>query len=125
MAWDPRYKSYLAGAAIGANRIVKFGSDDDHVVLGAAATDSLIGVSGNIAAGAAEERIDVVKEGIADVVAGGSITRGGLVTSDAAGAAVAAAPSAGANNRIIGIAEASAASGDIFPVMICPGSVQG
>ncbi len=123
--WDPRFKQYFAGAAIGANRIVKPGSDDDHVVLGGAATDKIMGISGNVAAGAAEERIDIIKEGIAEVVAGGSVTRGDPITSDAAGAGVTAAPGAGTNNRIIGFAEVSAASGDIFAVLMAPGVMQG
>ncbi len=84
-----------------------------------------MGISGNVAAGAAEERIDIIKEGIAEVVAGGSVTRGDPITSDAAGAGVTAAPGAGTNNRIIGFAEVSAASGDIFAVLMAPGVMQG
>lgn len=118
--------SYKAGGAIAAALIVKFDSVDNQVVVAAAATDLLIGVAANenfdVASG---ETIDVVTSGVCRVKAGGSITRGGLVTADAAGKAVAAAPAAGVNNRAIGIALASAASGDLVDVLIVPHQIQG
>ncbi len=122
-------KAFNAGGAIASYTIVKFGADDDTVVAAAAATDSLIGAVALVAPpgsnAATGDRVDVQLEGIADIKAGGNITRGGLVTSDASGQVVAAAPGAGVNNRIIGTALASAVSGDIIPVLIRPGSVQG
>lgn len=117
-------KSYNAAAAVTANSIVKPGSNDYDVVLGAAASDALIGVTTEVAA-ASGERCDVIQEGIADLKINGTIARGGLVTSDASGLGVAAAPSAGTNNRIIGIALISGVAGDIIPVQLSPGSVQG
>jgi hypothetical protein len=117
-------KGFLAGAAIAAHRIVKFGADDSHVVVGAAATDSLIGVS-DLGATSAEDEVAVIMGGVAVVEYGGSVTRGGLLTSDATGKAVAAAPASGSNNRIIGIAMVSGVSGDLGSVLIMPGSVQG
>jgi hypothetical protein len=122
--WNPALKQYVAETAVGANLIVKPGSTDDYVVQAAAAADFLMGISGNIA-GDAGGRVDIIKEGIADVIAAGAITRGGPVTADANGKAVAAAPGAGANVRIIGFAEATAASGDIIGVLISPGVMQG
>ena len=122
--WQPRYKQYIAETAVGANLIVKPGSTDDYQVQSAAATDYLIGVSGNVA-GAAGERVDVIREGIADVVFGGAVTRGAPLTSDANGKAVVAAPSAGSNVRIIGFAEVSGVSGDIGSVYLSPGVMQG
>lgn len=122
--WDPRYKQYTAEAAVGANLITKPGSTDDYVAQGAAATDKLNGVSGNVPA-ALGERIDVIKEGIADVVYGGTVTRGDPLTSDANGKAVTAAPAAGSNVRIIGFAEVSGVSGDIGSMFIAPGVMQG
>lgn len=117
-------KSYTAEAAINAYRIVKFGTTDDVVIQGAAATDSLIGVVEGVAP-ASGERCDVVMAGIAEVVLGGSVTRGGLVTSNATGQGVAAAPSAGTNNGVIGRALMSGVSGDVIPVLVNPGSMQG
>ncbi len=122
--WNVRLKQYTAEAAVGANLIVKPGSTDDYVAQAAAATNLLMGVSGNIAAGAGE-RIDIVKKGIADVIYGGTITRGDPITSDANGKAVTAAPAAGANVRIIGFAEVSGVSGDIGSVRISQGIMQG
>lgn len=116
-------KGFVAGAAIAAKRIVKLGSADNAVIQAAAATDSLVGVS-DLAA-ASGEHVTVVMGGIAIVEYGGSITRGGLVTADANGKAVAAAPAAGSNNRIIGIAMVSGVSGDLGSVLLQPGSVQG
>jgi hypothetical protein len=116
-------KGFVAGAAIAAKRIVKLGSADNAVIQAAAATDSLVGVS-DLAA-ASGEHVTVVMGGIAIVEYGGNITRGGLVTADANGKAVAAAPAAGTNNRIIGIAMVSGVSGDLGSVLLQPGSVQG
>lgn len=119
-------KSYLAGGVINPYRIVKMGADDDHVIQGAAVADSLIGVIDQpLNATVAEDRVDVTLAGIADVVAGGAITRGDYVTTDATGQAVAAAPGAGVNNGIVGKALVSAAAGDIIPVLLNPGRIQG
>ncbi len=122
--WQPQYKQFIAETAVTANRIVKPGSTDDYIVLAAAATDKVSGISGNVA-GNAGERVDIIMEGIADVVYGGNVTRGDLLTSDANGAAVTAAPAAGSNARIIGVAQVSGVAGDIGSVLISPCSMQG
>ncbi|SFF13466.1 capsid cement protein [Nitrosomonas sp. Nm166] len=124
MANEMLNKNYTAGGAISAYRIVKAGANDGEVLQAAAATDLLMGVCGAIAP-ASGERVDIVKVGIAQVEFGGTVTRGQPVTSDANGKAVAAAPAAGVNNRIIGFAEVSAVSGDIADVLIAPGLMQG
>lgn len=115
--------SFDAGAAISGNRIVKL-SADATVVQGAAATDALLGVSDQNGA-ASGERIDVTLDGVAEITLGGTVTRGALLTSDANGKGVAAAPSAGVNNRIIGMALVSGVSGDIIDVLLSQGSMQG
>lgn len=117
-------KGGTAEAAIAAYRIVKPGTADGNYLQAAAATDFLMGVCESVGP-AAGERIDVVKSGIADVEFGGTVTRGGPVTADASGKAVAAAPAAGSNVRIIGFAEVSAVAGDIAPVWLEPGLMQG
>jgi hypothetical protein len=124
MANNGLTKSYTAEGAIAANRIVKFGSNDWGVLQAAAAADALIGITTEIDA-ASGERVDVVHEGIADVKLGGSVTRGGPITSDASGQGVAPSPAAGTNNRVVGFALISGVSGDIIPVMISLGSFQG
>ena len=123
-------KAFTVSAAVNPYRIVKLGSTDDEVVQAAAVTDLMFGVSNDLGVSAADitagkTRIDIIVSGIADVKAGGTITRGNEVTSDASVQGVASAPAAGVNNRIIGIALASAVSGDIIPVMISQGLKQG
>ncbi len=117
-------RSYVAGGAIAAYRIVKPHSADGQVVQAAAATDYLMGVTRDLGP-ASGEIVDVVKAGVTEIEFGGTVTRGGPVTADANGKAVAAAPSAGSNVRIIGFAEVSAVSGDIAAVLIAPGLMQG
>lgn len=122
-------RPFNAGGAIISNSFVKFGSDDDTVVQAAAAADSVIGAVNMVAApglGAVSgDRVDVELIGIVDIKLGGSVTRGGLVTSDAAGKAIAATASAGSNVRVAGIALASGAAGEIIPVLLNPISFQG
>lgn len=117
-------KSVKCNAAITAYTIGKFGADDDTMGPAAAATDSLVGVFQHGTSGSGEE-VRIMLSGISKVKAGGSITRGDLVTSDGTGQAVSAAPGAGTNNRIVGIAVASASSGDLVPVLIAPSRPQG
>lgn len=124
MANNGLTKSYTAEGAISANSIVKVGANDYGILQGAAATDKLIGITTEIAASSGE-RTDVVLEGIADLKLGGTVARGDLVTSDASGQGVTAAPAAGSNNRIVGMAIISGVAGDIIPVKVAPGSFQG
>lgn len=106
-------KTFVAGGAIAPYRLVKFGSSDTTLLQAAAATDALLGVSGQIGA-ASGEVLDVTLVGIGEVEAGDNITRGNQLTSDASGKAVAAS----AGNVVIGKALMSAAAGDILPVLL-------
>jgi len=106
-------KAFNAGGAIAANTIVKFGADDNTIVAGAAAADLVIGVSTFVPA-ATGERCDAILSGEADILFGGTVSRGSLVTTDASGRAVAAV----ATNRVIGIAMVSAVVGDIGKIVI-------
>lgn len=117
-------KGLTAGGAITRHRILKFDSSDGVVIHATAATDLLVGVAAEIGA-ASGEPIDVHMTGIALVEAGGVIARGAKVTAGAAGVAVAAAPAQGVNNQILGIAQVTAASGDIIPVLLAPSTMQG
>lgn len=116
--------TFDAGAAITKRRIVKPGSADYAVIQGAAATDFLLGVTTDVDADA-DDRVDVIVSGVAEVEYGGAVTRGALLTADADGKAVVAAPAAGVNNRVIGIAVISGVSGDIGSVLISPHQIQG
>jgi hypothetical protein len=115
--------NFDVGAAVAGNRIVKL-SADATVVQASAATDALIGVSDPNGA-ASGERLDVTLTGMAEIVLGGTVTRGALITADANGKGVAAAPSSGANNRVVGVALVSGVSGDVIDVLLSQGSVQG
>lgn len=116
--------NYVAEAALAKYRIVCFGATDGSVKQAAAATDFMIGVTEGFAY-AAGDRPDIVRTGLADVEYGGNVTRGQPLTSDAQGRAVAAAPAAGANNRIIGYAEVSGVAGDIGSVLLGAEMIQG
>jgi len=116
-------KNNIADGVIAANTIVKF-SADAHVVQAAAVTDSLIGITTDIPA-ALNDRCDVIVHGLADVLYGGTVTRGDMLTTDASGRAVTAAPAAGVNNVVIGIAFVSGVVGDIGAVVLSQGKVQG
>ena len=117
-------KNYTSDAAVSARRIVKAGSADGYVAQAAAATDYLMGVS-ELGCTAAGDRLDIVKSGLAPVEYGGTVTRGQPLTADGNGKAVAAAPSAGSNARLIGFAEISGVSGDIGLVDIHLSLMQG
>lgn len=117
-------KGFRAGAAVPRRRIVKFGADNVSVLIGAAATDLLLGISAEIDADAGQP-CDIHLQGIASVEFGGNVTRGDLLTSDANGRAVAVAPAAGANVRSIGIALASGVANDIGPCLISQSRPQG
>lgn len=117
-------RTYLTGGAITKRRIVKWGSADHTVVQATAATDSLIGVAAELDA-ASGERIDVHLSGVVEVEFGGNVTRGAQITADTSGKAVAAAPAAGVNNGIIGIAMVSGVSGDIGTVLLAQSTLQG
>jgi Uncharacterized conserved protein (DUF2190) len=124
MANNGLTKSYTAEGAISANRFVKVGAADYGVLAAAAATDKIIGVSTEVDA-AIGERADVVHDGIADLKLGGAVARGDLLTSDATGRGVVAAPAAGTNNRIGAMAIISGVADDIIPVKVIQGAFQG
>lgn len=117
------FLAYTAGGAIAANRFVKFGANDRTMLQAAAATDAIVGVSD--LAVASGETVDVCQTGIFPVVYGGTVARGDLLTSDSSGRAITAAPGAGVNHRIGGVAMESGVVGDLGSVRLSPGSIQG
>ena len=118
------YKTFVASGAINPYRIVRLTSAD-LVEQAAAVGNTLIGVNSELAI-VSGERVEVMLMGIAWVEAGAAIAVGLPVTTDSVGRAVAAAPAAGVNNRIIGFAlEAAVAAGDQIRVLLSPGQVQG
>lgn len=118
-------KSVKSTAAIAvANTIAKFGADDNTMSLATAVGDSLTGVFQHTTS-AANEQVEVMLTGISDLKLGGTVVRGDKVTTNASGQGVVASPAAGVNNNTIGVALQSGVSGDIRPVLLCPGKVQG
>ena len=117
-------KSVDAGADVPAYRIVKHGSADTMAVPAAGATDGMFGVSDDLGASAGE-RLDVIIAGVAEVMYGGDVQRGDLVTSDSDGRAVTASPSTGENMRVIGVAMESGTADAVGSVLINPGQIQG
>lgn len=114
----------VAGGTVGARRIVMPHSTAGQFVVSNAA-GAFVGVCFQPGGAVAGERMDIVIEGLVEVVAGGTINAGAPVTSDANGAAVAAAPGAGVNARVLGFAHEAAVSGDIFRVQINLHTMQG
>ena len=133
MSWGNRdiVKAFKASGAILPYKIVKFaGTDDFTVATAAAVSDLIIGVSNELGIAAADatagSTLDCILVGIAELSLGtGGATRGQPLTSDASGNGVTAAPSAGVNNRLIGYALKSGASGDVIPVLLSSGYIQG
>ena len=89
-----------------------------------ASTDELVGVFQHTTS-AADEAVRVMLSGITRVKLGGTVVRGGWATSDADAKAVAAAPAAGVNASVIGRFMASGVDGDIVPLLLAPGRIQG
>lgn len=125
MSNSPYSKSYLAVAGLSPYRIVKPGGTAGTVVHAAAATDKLLGVLDIPAAVSSGQRADVALNGEVEVELGGAVSEGDLVTADASGRAVAAAPGAGSNVRIIGMCTLGGVLGDIGRVLLKQGSMQG
>lgn len=117
-------KNFVAEADIAPYRICKFGVAGGTAVQAAGATDAMFAVSDSLG-GKLNGRVDLMLYGPVNCEYGGTIAPGDLLTSDAQGRAVAAAPAAGANARIIGIADVSGVLGDIGSVILAPGQIQG
>jgi hypothetical protein len=119
---DKTYKCKTAGG-IGRFRAVTKGTNDGEVVLPSGANAVCMGITQE-AVSAADRNITVRKYGITRAVAGGTIAAGDwLEIADNTGALRAATLTAGTYtvHHIVGLAEAAAVSGDIFPVFLTPG----
>lgn len=110
-------KACYASAALTPFTIVQHGATDGVAAPATAATQTLFGVVDSVGAAAANDPVDIVRGGIAEVLYGGTVTRGDPLTSNASGRAIKAAT----GNRIIGFAEVSGVTGDRGSVFIAPG----
>lgn len=118
------FKSLVAQAAVGAYLIVKPGTADFTALPAAAATDLLLGSADSLDK-ATGEMVDLDLRPLAEVKLGAAVTRGQPLTSNAAGKAIAAAPAAGSNVRIIGFAMENGAADDVITYQRSPGVMQG
>jgi len=110
-----RMMTFKAGGAIAKGKAVKMGADREHVVVGAANTDGLIGIAQNAAVNA-EDLVEVaLPGGGAKALAKESITAGKLLTSNADGALEQTNAS---GDRVIAVAMEGAAAGDQFAVEV-------
>lgn len=122
---NPHVKTFVAAGACTHRRLAAFNANAGEIVQASAATDRIAGVFDCPNGAATGERVDVVLFGPADVDYGGTVAAGALITADSNGKAVAAAPSAGVNNRIAGYPIVPAVDGDIAKTFINPCSLQG
>lgn len=110
-------KNLTATTAIPARTLVKFGAADGTGVPAVDGAAFIFGVSHEIDT-AVGERCSVHGIGnIADVLYGGTVTRGDALTADAQGRAV-ATTTTGA--RCVGFAEVSGVVGDIGSTIVTP-----
>lgn len=115
-------RAFEASAVIPAFTIAKFSdtSASSKIAPASVNTDPIAGVSGSLGAAAIGDLVDITLSGIALVTAGGTITAGALLTTDATGKAIAAVPTAGVFMSIIGKALEPAVSGDVFQFLAIP-----
>lgn len=110
-----------ANGAIPAFTIVAKDTSNDGKCVPAITTGSqkLWGVSPNysVATGA---MLQITAGGVAQVIAGGSIANGDILTNDTNGYAITATNFSANKYNTIGIANRSAATGDIIPVIVQP-----
>lgn len=121
-------RTFLTTAgAVPACRLVSIGAADNEAILANGSAAVLIGVTEQApAAPPAGAPTDVVLTGIALVEAGAAVARGAFVTADSTGRGVVAAPGAGVNACVIGVAiEAATAAGDRFRVLVTQSRIQG
>ena len=100
------------------------GADDNTFSTANGPAVPLVGVF-QLATNAGQPQSRIMLSGISRVLISGAVTRGNFITSDANGNGVAAAPAAGANAYVIGIAMGSGVAGQIIPVLLAPGRIQG
>tara|TARA_R110002020_G_scaffold50264_1_gene142182 strand:+ start:4969 stop:5340 length:372 start_codon:yes stop_codon:yes gene_type:complete len=106
--------SLISNAALSKNTFVQVETADSSIsTVDDVDNAGIVGVCGEDAS-AAGDAVAVTIGGVAKVEAAGSITRGAKVASNTSGKAVAL----GAASRMCGIALSSAASGDVFPVLV-------
>lgn len=116
-------KEVTAKTAVTKYRIVKKDTTEDQFSHCTAVADKSVGIAQTGAA--IGEKFRLMLSGIAKVEFGGTVVQGDLLTTDASGRAVVAAPAAGTNNRIIGVAMGDFVLNDIGVALVQPSMLQG
>ncbi|MDH1681127.1 DUF2190 domain-containing protein [Pseudomonas chengduensis] len=114
--------AFRAGGAVTKRRILAFGSADGVAIQAVAATAPLLGVSTDIDT-ASGGTVDAIRNGLAPVEYGGTVTRGAPLTADSEGRAIAATIASATVTYIIGYAEVEGVVGDIGSVNVVPGVI--
>lgn len=111
-------KSRVATTAIPARRFVIEGPADGTGAPAVDATANIIGVSSELDTAVGERASVIMTGNIAEIVCGGTVTRGDALTADAQGRGV---TTTATGARVGGTAEQSGVVGDIISVLVNPG----
>ncbi len=137
MNFDRSVQSFTAQGALNHRQIVAWGTADGTVKAATGPTDAIIGIVDYPGGAIDTGRVDVVRDGVTEVVLGGAVTRGDPLTSDANGCAVTAGHHTHPENlaaaytenattgaatlgRFVGWAEVSGVTGDVILVAVDP-----
>lgn len=106
-------KTYTAGGTILPYRLLTFGTSDTLLIQATAATDGLLGLSGQVGA-ASGEPVDITLVGVGEVTLGDTVTRGQRLTADSAGRGIPAV----SGNVVGGVALKSGVVGNVVPMLL-------
>ncbi len=111
---------FVANTTVSGRTIVQVTSADKQVSP-ADASSNILGVSAELDK-VAGEVVDVIVDGVAEVKAGGTITRGDFLTADANGNAITLTDALmqGGRKYVLGLALDSGVSGDYISVLVAP-----
>ena len=110
---------YQAGGTLTPGQVVKFGTADGIVVQSEAETDLHIGIYVGDEVASAGQTVPICVLGLANAVAGFTVTRGDRLTAESTTGLVVPVD-ASAGEVVIGIALASGGDGDTIPVLVVP-----
>lgn len=115
---QPRLAAFIANGTIVAGHAVKFDTvDDQKVIECTSSTDKAIGIADN-SASALQKVVVQLPGGGGKAIAHTTITRGQLVVPYTDGTVQKVS---GANDRLVGVAMATAAAGDMIPLEVISG----
>ncbi|MEY2686662.1 MAG: hypothetical protein RL375_860 [Pseudomonadota bacterium] len=110
MAINSDFRSRVAEASVPAYSVVKTGTAAGSCIVGATATDKVLGTSDELDH-VAGEMVDIAVGPVPKVRLGGTVAVGDALTSNATGAAIVTTT---IGHRYIGFAEQAGVSGDVI-----------